>query len=242
MKEMLLPHYNERQTPIDMLVLHSTAFNAADAAAILNSNKLSSHYILDLDGNLYKMVEEKYRAWHTGEAFWRGIGEDLNSRSVGIEICNLSLGQTPFSEAQINKLIPFCQKLMRKYSIRPEMVVAHSDIAPTRKPDPGFAFPWKRLAKEGIGLWYQPRNAEKMPDYATKDLLKIIGYDTRSPESVQAAAYAFCRRYLPKYVKADNDVRHLVDNILPDNYDFMEEKDFLTTLKAVAYTYLNASK
>lgn len=85
----------------------------------------------------------------------------MNSHSIGIEIGNLSLGQQDFAEAQIEKLIPFCRKLIKIYNLDPRRIVAHSDIAPTRKPDPGIRFPWKRLAREGIGLWYQLRNAEK---------------------------------------------------------------------------------
>lgn len=242
MKEYLLPHYDERQTPVDMLVLHATALQGAEAVQCLDNLQLSAHYLLTAEGELLRLVDEKYRARHAGAGYWRGIDTDLNSHSVGIEICSPSLGQEPFSEAQIEKLIPFCRKLIRKYNIAPQNVVGHSDIAPQRKPDPGRAFPWKRLAKEGVGLWYQLRNAAKMPDYDAARLLGIIGYDTRTPEAVRASAYAFCRRFLPQYVAVDKDVYHLIEHILPEDFGFMAEEKFMTTLRAVAYSYQNRSR
>lgn len=220
-----------------MLVLHATAHSATEAVECLDKLALSSHYVLDFDGEIFKLVDERQRAWHAGVAYWRGESEDLNSCSIGIEICSRSLGQKPFGEEQIAKLIPFCQKLMRKYQIDPRNVVGHSDIAPERKPDPGLAFPWKRLAKEGIGLWYQPKNAEKMPENEIAALLSLIGYDTRDENKIKASAYAFCRHFLPEFVEVDEDVMHLVDHHLPSEYHFMNDEKFLRTLKAVAYSY-----
>lgn len=241
MQEILLPHFNERRTPVDMLVLHATAHGSCEeAAACLDKLELSCHYILGLDGSLCRCVAEDKRAWHAGVAFWQGNDTDLNSRSVGIEICSPSLGQTPFCEVQIEKLIPFCRKLIRKYNLKPQNIVAHSDIAPERKPDPGKCFPWKRLAKEGIGLWYQPRNAEKMPENDVVRLLASIGYDTRDREKIIASAYAFRRRFLPEEVSADTDVHHLVENVYPQgDTTLLQGEKFLKTLKAVAYSYQN---
>ncbi len=240
MQEILLPHFNERQAPVSLLVLHCSAHDGAEMAACLNKAEVSPHYIIDLAGNLIKTVDESKRAWHAGVACWREFNEDLNSHSIGIELSSLSLGQTAYNDAQIEKLIPFCQKLIRKYKIKPQNIVGHSDIAPTRKADPGIAFPWKRLAKEGIGLWYQPRNAEKMAENNVAALLKIIGYKVDSEEETIAAAYAFRRRFLPQEVSIDENVYHLVDNIYPvgDKMQLRGDK-FLKTLKAVAYSYQN---
>lgn len=242
MKEYLLPHYDERQTSVDMLVLHTTAFNGDKAVECLDKLKLSVHYILTIEGELIKLVDEGNRAWHVGVGFWRGVEQDLNSHAIGIEICSPSLGQESFSNAQIEKLIHFCSKLVRKYKIVPQNVVGHSDVAPLRKPDPGMAFPWKRLANEGIGLWYQPKNALKMAESNIAKLLDIIGYDTRNEEATKASAYAFCRHFAPQYVIIDKDIHHLVDNVLPQRFDFMNEEKFLQTLKAVAYSYQNFSR
>ena len=239
MQEHLLSHYNERQTPIDMLVLHATCHaDAGEVFACLDKLALSCHYFVDLNGNITRMVAEQNRAWHAGVGYWRGIDTDLNSHSIGIEIGNLSLGQQAFTEAQIEKLIPFCRKLIKKYNLDPRRIVAHSDIAPTRKPDPGICFPWKRLAREGIGLWYQPRNAEKIDIENPAELLHLIGYDTRDEEKTIASAYAFRRRFLPEEVAADPDIEQLVNNVYPvGQHELLQGKKFIRALKAVAYSY-----
>lgn len=237
MKEYLLPYFEDRTAEVDMLVFHCSAFPAEKVLYYLNEYKCSCHYILDEKAELVKVVDETKAAQHAGAGFWRGSDASVNARSIGIEICNETLGQEPYSEEQIAKLIPFAQKLIRKYNLKAQNIVGHSDIAPLRKADPGKAFPWKRLAREGIGLWYQPRNAEKVSEEDAAKLLKSIGYDTRSDEAILASAYAFCRHFLPQYVQTDSDVAHLVDHILPNGFDFIAEDKFMQTLKAVAYSY-----
>ncbi len=237
MKKELSEYYDERDTQIDMLVLHCSAQTGTDMLKVLNELQLSVHYILDENGELIQCVPEEKRAWHAGKGYWRGSEASLNSRSIGIEISSPSLGQEAYSEAQINKLIPFCKKIIRKYGIPAQNVVGHSDVAPLRKPDPGVGFPWKRLAKEGVGLWYQPRNAAKTEINDIAKLLAEIGYDTRDERALEASAYAFCRHFLPQYVQKDADIYHLLENILPDNFNFMQEPKFVETLKAVAWSY-----
>ena len=144
MKKELSEYYDERDTQIDMLVLHCSAQTGTEMLKVLNELKLSVHYILDENGELIQCVPEEKRAWHAGKGYWRGSEASLNSRSIGIEISSPSLGQEAYSEAQINKLIPFCKKIIRKYGIPAQNVVGHSDVAPLRKPDPGVGFPWKR--------------------------------------------------------------------------------------------------
>lgn len=239
MKEQLLPYFEERKTPVDMIVLHASAFPAEKLLYYLDYYKCSCHYVLDENAELIKVCGEEKCAFHAGKGYWRGAEKSVNQRSIGIEICNMSLGQHPYDEKQIDKLIPFCRKLVRKYAIPLCNVVGHSDVAPARKADPGPAFPWKRLAREGLGLWYEPKNAAKMAEDDTARLLSIIGYDTASEEAVRASAYAFCRRFLPQFVQLDEDVAHLVDNVLPDEFGFMAETKFKQVLKAAAYSYLN---
>ena len=237
MKEQLLPYFEERGVPVDMLVLHSSAYAADELLKWLGHYKCSCHYILDYDGTLIKAVDEKNSAYHAGKGFWRGEERSLNARSIGIEICNPTLGQEPFADCQIEKLVPFCQKLIRKYQIPAVNVVGHSDVAPLRKADPGAAFPWKRLAREGIGLWYQPKNAAKVAEDNIAALLAVIGYDTRDGEAVKAAAYAFCRHFAPQFVKRDIPVAELVDHVLPEDFSFMADEKFLQILKAVSFAY-----
>lgn len=235
MKKNLLPYFDERKTDIDMLVLHS--FATDDFVDSCIRNRVSAHYFIDTDGTITKLVEEKDRAWHAGVSSWRGIKTDINSHSIGIEVKNHDLGQSAFKTEQIESLIGLCKKIIKKYNIKPENIVGHSDIAPTRKADPGFAFPWKKLAREGIGLWYQIRNAGKTKENNIAKLLGTIGYNTETPNNINASAYAFCRRFLKEYVNTDSDIRHLVDNVVNTDFNFINEEKFLNTLKAVAYTY-----
>lgn len=232
MKQNLLPFFNERKHPISMLVIHS--YSGKDIVESFFKNQVSAHYYIEESGEVTQLVEEKNRAWHAGVSSWRGIDEDINSRSIGIELQSLTLGQSPFKKAQIQSLMKLCQRIIKEYDIKPQNIVAHSDIAPTRKADPGFAFPWEELAKNGISLWYNLFDAGKMPENNIAKLLQSIGYNI---ENLDAAAYAFCRRFLPEYVSIDDDIKHLVDHILPENFGFFEEENFLQTLKAVAYAY-----
>lgn len=241
MQEIPLLHFNERKAPVSLLILHCSAHNGEDMISCLNKSEVSAHYIIDLNGELIKTVDESKRAWHAGLGSWREFTDDLNSHSIGIEISNLSLGQEAYNEQQIQKLIPFCKKLMRKYNIKPQNVIGHSDSAPTRKADPGIAFPWKRLAKEGIGLWYQLRNATKIQENNVAKLLQIIGYKAETIEETIAAAYAFRRHFLPEEVCIEADVGQLVENVYPQkNLKLLEGEKFLKTLKAVAYSFKNA--
>lgn len=237
MDENILPYFEERRTPVDMLVLHCSAFPAAQLTEILGRYRCSCHYIVDLDGSMLRVVEEDKSAWHAGAGYWRGIAENLNSRSIGIEVCNMSLGQREYDERQIAAVISLCREIVERYGIDAVNVVGHSDIAPQRKADPGRAFPWERLAREGIGRWFRLSDADKMAEDDATVLLQKIGYDTRNEAAFKASAYAFCRHFLPGFVRDDEPVSRLVENVLPDNFDFMQEDDFLNTLKAVAFAY-----
>lgn len=238
MKERLLPHFGERKTPVDMLVLHCSAFEPSKLIDIFEEYKVSSHYIIDVNGEITKLVDESKSAYHAGVGHWRGSDESINSRSIGMELVNMALGQEPYAEEQIAKLIPFCKKLIRKYNIQPQNVVGHSDVEPLRKADPGICFPWKRLAKEGIGLWYEPKNAAKVPQENVADLLAAIGYNVKDEEALIASAYAFRRRFLPQEVAIDNNIAHLVDNVYPvGDRTQLEGEKFLQTLKAVSYSF-----
>lgn len=236
MKYIPLEHWNNRDEKIDMLVLHCSALSAKEMISVLNEAQLSSHYIIGERGGVVCCVNEDKRAWHAGKSFWRG-NENINSRSIGIELCSKTLGQEKYGKKQMYALIALCRDIIKKYNIPAYNVVGHSDIAPNRKADPGKCFPWEQLAKKSIGLWYDIKNAKKVKTNNIAELLALIGYNTESEENLKASAYAFCRHFAPQYVCKDEDVLHLVENVLPNDFSFMQENKFLQTLKAVAYSY-----
>ncbi|MFD3000642.1 N-acetylmuramoyl-L-alanine amidase [Pontibacter toksunensis] len=115
------------------------------------ATQVSAHYVIGKDGKVYHMLHDYLRAWHAGAGKW-GNNTDLNSSSIGIELDNN--GAEPFTEAQINSLLKVLAILKKKHSIPAANFIGHSDIAPVRKVDPNQTFPWKRLADNGYGLWY----------------------------------------------------------------------------------------
>ena len=238
MRRKLLPYYGERKSKIDMIVLHAVAYDVKEAIKSFCDNEVSSHYIIAEDGEVWQLVGEKRRARHAGLSYWCGV-EDVNSHSIGIEFCSKTLGQKNFDKKQIISGIGLIKKLVKKYKIRPENIVGHSDIAPLRKADPGKAFFWRELAKEGIGFWYDITDAKKMEDYSVLELLKIIGYDVKN---VYAASYAFCRRFLPDRVAEVKSVPELVDNVGTADDELLCDEKFLQVLRAVAYKYCSESK
>lgn len=162
MTERLSPNNDARPeaTAIDMLILHYTGMKTAeDALARMcdPESKVSAHYVVDEDGSVIRMVPEEMRAWHAGLSYWRGR-ERLNDNSIGIEIVNPGheFGYRAFPEAQIASVITLCKAILARHPrITARNVVGHSDVAPSRKEDPGELFPWDRLAANGIGLWAQ---------------------------------------------------------------------------------------
>jgi N-acetylmuramoyl-L-alanine amidase len=143
-----------------ILLLHYTGVaSAANAIDWLSrpDSRVSCHYVVDECGCITQMVAEEARAWHAGEACWGGE-TDINSASIGIELHNPGheFGYPDFSEAQLAAVEALAQDILNRHSIRPERVLAHSDVAPRRKIDPGEKFPWGQLAAAGVGHWVEP--------------------------------------------------------------------------------------
>jgi N-acetylmuramoyl-L-alanine amidase len=155
-------NYGDRrgEAPVDMIVLHYTGMtDGFEALAYLTgeAGEVSCHYLVHENGAIVQMVPESLRAWHAGVSHWRGK-TDINSRSVGIEICNPGhdYGYRPFPDVQIGAVIALCADIVARHPVAPRNVVAHSDIAPARKRDPGELFPWNRLADCRIGHFVEP--------------------------------------------------------------------------------------
>lgn len=148
----------------DMLVLHYTGMpdgKQAEKWLCIEESQVSCHYIIHEDGEIVQLVPEHLRAWHAGKSSWRGH-DDINSRSIGIEIVNSGHdhGYPDFPKRQMEAVVALCQDILSRHEIVPRNVVAHSDIAPLRKQDPGEKFDWKLLFEAGIGLWTEPSPIE----------------------------------------------------------------------------------
>jgi len=163
------PNHDERPAAmvVRVLVLHYTGMQTAVAALSRLCDpaaKVSAHYTVDENGVIYAHVPEDRRAWHAGVSAWRGV-EDVNSRSIGIEIVNPGheFGYRPFPAVQMTAVETLCRSILRRHpDIQPADIVGHSDIACPRKQDPGELFEWSRLAAAGIGLWPWPEH--RQPD------------------------------------------------------------------------------
>ena len=185
-------------TVIDMLVLHYTGM--VDAATALDQltdpdAEVSAHYLIEEDGTAHRLVAEDRRAWHAGVASWRGHS-NINDRSIGIELVNPGheFGYRPFPEPQMAALIALATDILARHPIPARNIGGHSDVAPTRKQDPGELFDWARLAAAGLGLWPE----EGDPDTnAFADQLSRFGYDTAD---LNAATTAFQRRFRPTQI------------------------------------------
>jgi N-acetylmuramoyl-L-alanine amidase len=143
-----------------ILLLHYTGLESMARAIdwlCLAGSGVSCHYGIDVDGRITQMVAEETRAWHAGESMWAGES-DINSASIGIEIHNPghAFGYPDFPEGQMQAVERLSRDIIARHRIRPERVLAHSDVAPMRKKDPGEKFPWARLARAGIGHWVRP--------------------------------------------------------------------------------------
>ncbi len=155
------PNHDDRAgAPVDILLLHYTGMTDPEAALARLCDpeaKVSAHWFVHEDGRIVSLVPEGRRAWHAGVAFWGGA-TDINARSVGIEIQNPGheFGYRPFPPAQIEAVVELCRGILARHEIPPARVLAHSDVAPARKQDPGELFPWRRLHEAGIGLWVEP--------------------------------------------------------------------------------------
>lgn len=219
------PNHDERASfATDILLLHYTGMTST-AAAIARlcdpAARVSSHYVVEEDGNIVQLVPEVWRAWHAGQSSWEGI-TDTNSRSIGIEIGNPGhgYGYPDFPEAQIVAVIALCRDLVERLHFRPDRVLGHSDVAPLRKQDPGEKFPWERLHRAGVGAWVAPAPIVPGTVFTRGDIgpevarlqagLQVYGYGIEATgvydELTAAVVTAFQRHFRPACVDGRADL------------------------------------
>lgn len=191
-----------------MLLLHYTGMATGDAALSRLCDptaEVSAHYLVWEDGAIDQLVPEAARAWHAGRASWRGC-TDLNSASIGIEIVNAGHdgGCPPYPDAQIAAVIALCRDVCVRHPVPPSRVLAHSDVAPARKQDPGELFPWATLAAAGVGIWPPLPDDLQAMRVDVEDIraaLTAIGYDVREGGKVpDVVLAAFQRHWRPRKV------------------------------------------
>ena len=214
------PNFGERaggRTP-DLIILHYTGMATADGALRwlrAPESQVSCHYFVHEDGRVEQLVREADRAWHAGKSFWKGE-VDINSASIGVEIANAGHpgGLPDFPAAQVDAVVELCLDCGERWRIIPERVLAHSDVAPIRKVDPGEKFPWDRLYAAGVGHFVQPapisggrfflKGDQGQPVEALQTMLSLYGYGTEIDgfysEKTEGAVAAFQRHFRPERV------------------------------------------
>jgi len=231
------PNFDERTLPISLLVLHYTGMETGVIALERMCDpeaKVAAHYMVEEDGRVFRLIDESKRAWHAGVSSWGGE-TNINSASIGIEIVNggHDFGLPDFPSEQIKAVISLCQDVMKRNNISDFGVVAHSDIAPTRKQDPGEKFPWAKLADANIGIWPEVKTKDQRILLSKQDnhenqikrvqgALKYLGYGIGVNGNLDSATLSvietFQRRYRPFKVDGLLDVETLALLTLLVNY------------------------
>lgn len=208
----------------DYLILHYTGMRTAqEALDILKcpEREVSAHYLVHEDGRVVQMVAESERAWHAGNSCWKDE-RDLNSASIGIEIVNAGVLEDfpAYPDAQIESVIALCSSIVERFTIAPAHVLAHSDIAPERKIDPGENFPWQKLFNAGIGHWVEPApirggrffamGDRGQPVEALQSMLAMYGYEIaingEFNEQTKTVLSAFQRHFRPNQIDGVADI------------------------------------
>ncbi len=232
----LSPNFDSRQNhAVDMIVLHYTHMDSASAALARLCDpqaKVSAHYLIDEAGAVFKLVEEKARAWHAGVAYWQGA-RDINACSIGIELAHQGPDahgdMSPFPARQMQALVALLQDIKTRHEIPPARFLGHSDVAPQRKIDPGAAFDWQWLAMQGFGAYSTAVNTGKptltfgdkgkqVADLRTA--LAAFGYELPAgdvyDEATQIAVTAFQRHYRAHHIDgvADDETQSRLLDLL----------------------------
>ena len=222
--------YTRNAKKIKFLIFHYTGMSNEKKAINKLTNeksKVSSHYFIKRNGEIILMVPELYIAWHAGKSKWKNFN-NLNKYSIGIELVNKGhkLGYQNFTDMQIKELIKLSLKLKRKYKIRNTNILGHSDIAPTRKKDPGEKFPWKKLYKNNLGMWFPSLkgnvkivNIKNMRKFLLKNLYKIGYRYINTKRGEMSAISAFQQRFLSIKPRGKIDQKtYIISHLLAQKY------------------------
>jgi N-acetylmuramoyl-L-alanine amidase len=187
------PNFDIR-TPV-LVIIHQTEENSCSQSLHTLTNpdtrrKVSANYLVCKDGTVFKLVNERYRAWQAGVSRW-GNFYNINSISLGIELDNT--GKEPFTQKQIASLLVILHSIKARYHIATGNFIAHADVAPTRRKDPSVYFPWRELATQGFGYWRDSTLPVAPEDFDCATALRLIGYDIRD---TTAAIVAFKRHFV----------------------------------------------
>ncbi len=170
-------HKKRSRKSIKFIIVHYTGMQSERESLIRLCNpksKVSCHYFIRKNGKILKLVDDYYTAWHAGKSYWKNY-KNLNKNSIGIELANKGhkFGYKNFKKKQLSSLIKISKILIKKYKIKRENIIGHSDIAPLRKNDPGEKFPWRELANNKIGIWHNYQNKELVKSRKVKISLKF---------------------------------------------------------------------
>ena len=229
---------------VQFLILHYTAGDFPVSLNTLTRGPVSSHYLVDdATADIYRLVDETRRAYHAGESYWKGSTQ-LNASSIGIEIVNPGYQDTPqgriwfdFPQAQIAAVIELVKKIVAEHEIRPERILAHSDIAPQRKVDPGPRFPWKQLADVGLIPWPEPGQVA----------LKQIEFERQVPDiawfQMKLAEHGYA---VPRTAVLDDETRNVLAvfqmKYRPARFDGYPDPETAAILDVLTSPKMQASK
>jgi len=213
---------NRLKKDIKFVIIHYTGMQSEIESIKRLKNprsKVSCHYLINRKGGIIRLIKDKYVAWHAGKSKWKKF-ENLNNNSIGIELTNKGhqFGYENFSVQQINSLIRLCKNLKKKYRLRKENFLGHSDIAPLRKNDPGEKFPWKKLSTHNLGNWYNIKRGKvkKISDKKSNEVqffknLYKLGYRyfdiERRNLKDKMIIKSFQRHYIPNNVTGKIDTK-----------------------------------
>ncbi len=233
-------HCRERTEEIRYIILHCFAYSPEKQLAIMAQNGLSVHYVIGHGGVVYENCPPEKVAYHAGESQWLGSTEkSLNGCSIGIELEAPGLGQKrgDYSPRQLDCLYQILQRLTYRYGLKRICILGHSDIAPTHKPDPGIAFPWRRMYEYNLGTWPNGHFRSKETDEAK--LLASIGYNV---SNLTAARCAFCRHFIPREVPVEPDIQKLLEHPYPEDFKPKDWNRYILKLRDTAGVFEHERK